>query len=141
MRELTLAPAQLVHPQEMPNGAVTWSPGAGLDDLSDRIRNGDPAQGWEGDVRLTLAFYLGRWELWRLERDNAYRLVCQSRPGLDNPYGIIRFLVDHDQRRGFNLHETVMAHNRKVRDAADVPSDKLQAATDKVAWAIRKDIG
>lgn len=147
IRELSLAPHDLIHPQAMPNGAVTWAPGAGLDDLQDRLRAGDPSKGWEGDPRLTLAHFRHPisgdtyWELWRLEHDNAHRMVCRSRANMPFPHGLIERLVEHDRNRGFNLHETVMQHNRKVNAERDVPSERLQAAHERLAWAIRKDLG
>lgn len=119
------------HAAAMPNGAVTLGAGhLDLHDLADRIKNGDPLAGWEGDPRLTLAFYRdpkGRgscYELWRLEHDGEYRMVARLAGDL-NPSGIIRKLVEHDARRGYDVHEAVSRHNAKIDREKTYQSDQV----------------
>lgn len=142
-RELTLHHNELVHPQ-MIGGALTWAPGHGLDDLADRLKWGDETKGWAGDSRLTLARRgHGRsqvWELWRLESNNKYSLVCKSRPGLPFPHNLIERLVEHDTRRGFDVKKYVDDHNKSVEQNAP-GRNKAQEAAAKLYWALRRDTG
>lgn len=141
-RELTYADVE--HPEFL-HGRQTWHPGMNLHDLADRIKNGDPTHGWEGDARLTLARYTDpetrqeRWELWRLEAAGGYNLVAKL-PGDRDPSGIIPALVERDFRRGLDLKESIDRHNAKVEAVADAKvGDRLGAASEKLAWALRKD--
>lgn len=111
-------------------------------EVADKIRFGDPSKGWEGDDRLMLAWNgkEQRIELWRLEHDEQYRMVLRGRPGkrvVD--MGLIDFLVQHDVRRGFDVKVSMDAHNAKV-ERDDPSHDKVRAATEKLAWAIKKDL-
>lgn len=125
---------------------MVWAPGMGLDDLQDRLRFGDPTKGWEGDPRLTLAHFRDprtgdtHWELWRLEHDNAYRLVCRSRPNLPFPARLIEQIMEHDRNRGVDVHAVVMAHNRKLNAERDKSSERIQAAHERLAWALKRDL-
>ncbi len=136
------------HAAAMPNGAVTLGAGhLDLHDLADRIQHGDALQGWEGDVRLTLAFYRdpkGRgscYELWRLEHDGEYRMVARLPQRLD-PSGIIRQLVERDFRRGYDVHEAVSRHNAKVDAERAYQSDQvIGAASERLAHGLMKAAG
>lgn len=126
-------------------GRQTWRPGMSLHELADKIQNGDPVTGWDGDPRLTLARYLDpqtgdeRWELWRLEHDGQYRLTARL-PGHRDPSGILRELVERDARRGYDLKAAVDRHNAKVQAAADAASaDRSMAAAERLVWALKKD--
>lgn len=116
-----------------------------LHDLADRIKNGDPVSGWEGDPRLTLALYTDpknpinqTYELWRQEGEG-YSLVAKLRGGLD-PYTILPELVKRDQRRGLDIREAVDRHNAKVQAAKDAASSERSFdAAERIVWALRKD--
>ncbi len=145
-REQTIR--QIEHAAAMPNGAVTLGAGhVDLHDLADRIKNGSPAHGWEGDNRLTLAFFRdpkgrgSRYELWRLENDEEYRLVATLPEGRD-PSGIIRLLVEHDARRGYDVHEAVSRHNAKVQKEQERKSDeKIGEHSERLAFGLMKAAG
>lgn len=143
MREHTIDD---VHHPDVIHGHRVVRLGEDLHDLADRIKNGDPVQGWEGDVRLTLARFDDpstgpRYELWRLEADGEYRLVAKL-PAYRDPSGIIRQLVERDARRGYDVRVAVERHNTKVQAAKDSESaDRLGAASDRLAWALKKDLG
>ncbi len=144
-REATHANVQ--HPDLMPNGSTAWRIGMNLHDLADKIQNGSPVDGWEGDARLTLASYRDpktgeqRWELWRLENDNEYRLVAWL-PQDRDPSGIIRRLVEMDARRGFDIHEAVSRHNAQVDRERQYQSDQVVgAASERLAHSLRKAAG
>jgi len=116
-----------------------------LHELADRIQKGDPAVGWEGDPRICLAKYRDpdtreEWyELWRLEHDGEYRKIARLRGDLD-PSNVTRRLVENDTRRGFDVKEAVDRHNAKVEEARLAPSrEKLSAAAEKLAWALKRD--
>lgn len=117
-----------------------------VQDVVDRLHNGDPTWGWEGDPALALYLEEGAdgkpvWVLERLEDDGVYRVVCRSKPGVDLR-GLIPMLVKHDRNRGHNAALDVIAANAKAakaRDdaAADAAAEKLE----KVYWAAGKDVG
>ncbi len=80
MREMDLGTG-FIHPQVV-NGRSLWMD-SGLTTLIDKLQNGDPTLGWEGDPRLALFMDDNdRWVLSRLEADGEYRDICKSRPGL-----------------------------------------------------------
>lgn len=115
-------------------------------DVVDRLHNGDPTWGWEGDERLALFLEEGPegkpvWVLERLEDDGVYRVVTRSKPGVDLR-GLIPMLVKHDTRRGHNAALDILASNAKAakaRDdaAADATAEKLE----KVYWGAKRDVG
>lgn len=137
--------AGLSHP-EFINGRQVWHEGHDLHDLADRIKNGDPAQGWEGDERLTLARFVDpktgtvTWELWRLD-GSTYNLVAKL-PGTGDPYSVIPNLVQRDQRKGFDVKAAVDKQNSQV-DAGRARRDAEinGARSERLAWALRRDIG
>lgn len=139
MRELTLATNQIRHPQILPDGSSVWIEAG----IREKLQNGCPELGWEGDPRLEV--YLGRDQrlhVWRLEHDGEYRLVTRSKPGLGLDDRLIRHLVSHDTRRGYDAMNDAEAHNAKVRAAQDAKdADRSMEASEHVAHAIRKDIG
>lgn len=139
MREQTYS--EVVHPDFIGQSAVIVDPTA-MNDLVDRLHNGDPALGWEGDNRLTLAFHkpTQQWELWRLEADNQYRLFARSKPGKPFPGDIIRELVAHDTRRGFDPKAYVDEHNAKIKlEQEKQQTERNLEFADRLAWAIKKD--
>lgn len=110
-------------------------------DVADKIRFGDGVK-WEGDDRLMLAWNGKdqRIELWRLESDNQYRLVLRGKRGkrvVD--MGIIDVLLDHDSRRGYDVFKDVEKHNKAV-ETNHSSNDRVRNATEKLAWAIQKDL-
>jgi len=147
-RELTLD--SVYHPDTI-NGRTVVRLGTNLHDLADRIQNGCPASGWEGDPRMTLALYQdprsGRKqvELWRLEHDGEYRMEARLRPnaaGVLDPSDICWQLVKRDARRGYDIRDAVDRHNAKVRAASRYSSaDRMSGAADKLAHALRQDLG
>lgn len=115
MREQTYS--TLTHP-EWVDGNRLWKDPS-VTDLIDRLHNGDPTRGWEGDPRLAI-YYIAQtkqWELMRLEADGEYRRVAVSKPGVPLSPTIIDELVARDVRRGFNLAETVNQSNDRIKRA------------------------
>lgn len=139
MRELTISTNDIKHPHALPDGSVVWVDAS----IRDRLQNGCPITGWEGDPRLEV--YLGpenRLHLWRLEADGEYRLLARSAPNAPLDERIIHLLVAHDTRRGYKPKESVDAHNAQVRRARDEKDDeKMSEAADRLAHGVRKDIG
>lgn len=89
------------------------------------LTDGAPDLGWEGDDRLVV--YLCKptqqFVLWRLETDGEYR-PCAALPtdaamSPDNINRLIRRLVAHDTRRGFDAYATVMAAHAKMEHDAE----------------------
>ena len=91
--------SEIVHP-EWVDGRRIWMDGP-MRDLIHRIRFGDPVKGWEGDDRLALYFngQEERFELFRLEDDETYRLVCRSGVGMALDERVIDALIGMDGRR------------------------------------------
>lgn len=136
MREQTLT--KVWHP-EVVDGRTLWL-APEVQDFVDRLHNGDPTLGWEGDPRLALYRVGDRWEIWRLERDNEYRLVMRSRPGAKLSSEAIKVLIAHDTRRGYDPATALYEHNRKIYEAADKQfEDRLDDLSDKLDWALKKD--
>jgi hypothetical protein len=103
---------EFLHP-EWVDGRRIWMDGP-MHDLIHRIRYGDPVKGWDGDQRLALYFNgeTERFELWRLEDDEQYRLVCRSGVGIPLDERIIDALIGMDgRRRQTNLATEVREHN------------------------------
>lgn len=136
---------QLAHPDPMRVDGLNID--LIVDPLTKPITNGDTLLGWEGDPRLALYFnpFYVRWELWRYEGDAVYRIVnswnaAQVRAADLVPI-VVKFLIDHDQRRGYNVHEDVMArYERMQREAAQVKAAELHEAAERVAFGLRKDL-
>lgn len=138
---------RLAHPDPFnsPAGPLELVVGAGTETLND----GDPTLGWPGDQRLAL--YINRqwirWELWRLEADGVYRMTS-SWPLADVRAGDIigRCITDclrSDQRtNNVHLHEQVLAANARAhRPVLDKLADQRGEAAERVAHAIKKDLG
>lgn len=131
------------HRDQLPSGAAMLVHGTAMDDLIHRLHFGDPTLGWEGDPRLALAFnrQTDRWELWRMEHDGEYRLVCVSKAGVGFPPDLIKNLMSMDGQRGYNLVQD-LDRNRQVAEAAkdytfhQTMAPKIQ----KLAWGLRKDL-
>lgn len=74
------------------------------------------------DLDPRLCMYLaeseGRFYLYRLERDEVYRLVCRSKPyELLDATGINKLILhlhSIDSRQGVNVGEETIAHNEKI---------------------------
>lgn len=126
----------------MPSGAAIIVDPRAMDDLLDRLQNGDSTRGWEGDPRFTLAWNRPerRWELWRREVDEQYRLFARSKVDYPFPVDVIDEIVAHDVRRGFDPKAYVDAHNAAL-DAQNAynRSQARGPALEKLAWALRKD--
>lgn len=131
----------LVHPTHLEGREIWLDPE--VKQLVHKLHYGDPTLGWEGDPRLAIYRTVDRvWELWRLEFDNQYRLVCRSKPGLSLDNRLILQLVAHDAQRGYNPGAEVTAHNQQLERTRDAEGDaKLAQTMEKVYWAANKDIG
>lgn len=130
------------HAAIAPSGASIIVSRDRMDDLIGKLHHGDPTVGWEGDERLALAWNRDtqRWELWRRERDENYRLIAQSPIGHPFPDDIIERLVTHDVRRGFDVSEYVRRANEKVEEQREYElSERLGPAHEKLAWALMRD--
>ena len=96
-------------------------------DLIDRIQRGDPVKGWEGDARLDVYFngIDERFELWRREDDEQYRLVARSAPGIAFDERVIDALIGMDtRRRQKSLAQEVIDHNTAVADQREARTDE-----------------
>jgi hypothetical protein len=104
-----------IHP-EWVNGRRIWMDGP-MHDLIHRIQHGDPVKGWEGDPRLAL-FWNGsdeRFELWRCEEDEEYRLVARAEPRMALDERIIDALIGMDNhRRTVGLADQILAANKAI---------------------------
>lgn len=116
-------------------------------DLIDALHNGYSPLGWEGDPLLFLAWnrQTQRMELWRhnLHRDGKAGLVMRGPVGgRVADMNIIRFLVEHDTRRGYDPVADYKAHNAKrEKDLMDTQRDKMGEAAERLYYGFQKDIG
>jgi hypothetical protein len=130
----------LIHP-EWVNGRRLWID-TPMRDLIDRVRFGDPVKGWEGDDRLGVYWDepRRRFELWRLEDDGQYRLVCRSAPDMAFDERIIDALLAWDrQRRSIPLHDEITDHNARVE--AEHERHVVDWATEEIGPRLRHAIG
>lgn len=126
----------------MVSGAAVVVDSRAMDGLIDRLHNGDATLGWEGDPRLALAFNkeTQRWELWRLEVDNKYRICARSQAGHAFPPSLIPALVAQDGRRGHDALGAVVKHNEQVeKDEMSALAEAMGPAHERLFWALRKD--
>lgn len=134
--------SQLVHPEHV-GGNRLWMDGT-MSDLIHRLHHGDPTKGWEGDERLCVYWNAPteRWEVWRLEDDNEYRMVCRSGPGVPFDERLIENLVAWDvRRRTKSLHDEISDHNEKVRtERRERHLEYIrEEAAPRLQWALRRD--
>jgi hypothetical protein len=117
------------------------------DPLIAPLTKGDPIFGWEGDERYAL--YTNnrahQWELWRHEDDGVMRHNV-SVPGFvrgpDVVPWLIRWIVAHDTRRGFDPHLHVVEHNtRRAVERDKAESEFNQDFADRFHHALLKDVG
>lgn len=135
-REITLAPSEIIHPSVV-NGRNLWL-GSGVDELIYKLHYGDPTLGWEGDPRLALYLDDDCWVLERLEADDTYRTVCRSRPGVTLDNRLIVLLMEHDQRRGFDVE--AVAEFRPF-DAFTERDEAMREGLERVYHGAAKDLG
>lgn len=132
----------IIHP-EWVEGRRIWTDSAMADTIH-KLHHGDPTKGWEGDPRLAVYWNPPRFELWRLETDEEYRIVCRSNPGVPFDDRVIDSLVAWDvRRRTKNLHDSVVEHNSKI-DAERARGAREffdEEAAPRMAAALRKDFG
>lgn len=114
-------------------------------DVIDRLHNGDPSCGWEGDPNLVL--YLEgdgaggwRWVLERLESDAQYHVVTRARHGQADVRQLPRLLVERDRQRGYDLAAELIAANEKAEAEKEAQRvEALSATLDKVVWYANRD--
>lgn len=138
---VSIDPARLIVPAELADGRVVW--GAHEADLSDRLCNGDPTLGWEGDPALKLVRNVveERWEVWRTAPTGEDTLIC-TRAGARFPGNdLIVALVKADSRRHDRARQ-IMADQaardeRRRKDYDDASEDRA----DRLAFALGRDLG
>jgi hypothetical protein len=127
-----------------PSGAHILASGTAMDDLIHRLHHGDPTVGWEGDTRLAVAYnkMTDRWELWRREHDDRYRLIGQSPVGLSFPTDLVKHLVSIDGRRGYNAVKHVQEHNEAIEKAVNEKfQGQVRESAGRLKWALQRDLG
>jgi hypothetical protein len=115
--------------------------------IIEKLRDGEPTLGWEGDPHLSLVLNasVGVWELWRRNPDNhdAPPLKIATCPNKGKMPGdeLIRALISWDTRR-HNRLDQIDAENAAIQKARDDTfHEEMQAAGDKLHWALSKDLG
>ncbi len=91
-------------------------------EIIDKITNGDPVLGWEGDDRLAVVLEAETpkgpvWALYRVEESGRESFVVRTEPGIPLDERIIHWLCEHDIRRKdkyFDLDKVVRDTNAKV---------------------------
>lgn len=127
----------LIAPSQVGDGRMVWQETTGdVATVIDALRAYDPRLSLVRNVADDL------WEVWRMCEDEVPRRIA-SRPGARFPHGpsLVRFIAEHDTRRGFDPVADVQAHNDAV-DAAKLArdDDRNEAAADKLAWALGRDL-
>jgi len=131
----------MIHPEHV-GGRSLWMD-AGMTELIDKLHYGDPVIGWEGDERLAVYWNDPRWEIWRCEVDNKYRMVCRSKPGVLFDERVLMQLRDYDSRRvQRDLFVENNAHNDKIDADKKSAFDEwiTEEAAPRLAHAFRQDM-
>lgn len=109
---------------------------------------GLPTVGWQGDGRLAVYSVprQNKFIVVRLERDGEYRRVRDmptARPLSPQAVGeLCRWLVERDPKRGFDVLAHIEANNARVdRENQQREDDERAQVADKLAWALKKDLG
>lgn len=116
--------SSLSHP-EWVNGRRLWLD-ATMRDLIHKLHHGDPVIGWEGDERLGVYWDEPneRWEIWRLEDDGQYRLVCRSPRRSVFDERVLWDLCRWDrQRRRTSLADETIEHNQRLKRERTAETD------------------
>ena len=135
----------LAHPEWVAGRRLWLDPV--MADIIDKIRDGDPTRGWEGDPQLAVFSQDTpegmRWELMRLEDDNEYRLVARSKPGVVFDERVIDMLVRNDRNRNPNrdLHAEIVAHNERRDAEVDKAADEyiVEEVAPRLHHALKRD--
>lgn len=109
-------------------------------DIADRLRNGDPTLGWDGDPDLLLFYNTGtdRFEVWAPdERMEPYLAV--SHPRCDA--SLIRRVADADNRRRTAVDRVTDANTKAQADAEAARAERFDEVADKLHHALRQDLG
>tara|TARA_R110000782_G_scaffold72403_1_gene144990 strand:- start:26 stop:421 length:396 start_codon:yes stop_codon:yes gene_type:complete len=129
-----------MHPEVVAGRSLWLDPV--MKDLIDKLHNGDTVRGWEGDDRLAVYWNDPRWEVWRLEDDNEYRMICRSKPGVPFDERLIDRLCEWDQRRqARDLHREVTENNERItaeREKA-LTEEMREDVIPRLRHAFRKD--
>lgn len=111
---------------------------------------GHPTTGWEGDHRLAVFSWPAKavFVLVRLCPDGEYRWIREVGIPDGRPLSpasinaVCRWLVATDARRGYNVADAVEAHNAAIdRENERREAEWSAAQADKLAWAIKRDLG
>jgi len=135
-----VVPHRLVVPTEVHKGRFVWADHDAS--IADKLRNGDPALGWEGDpdLRLVRNAVEGRWEVWRRTPLGEDSLVCTRAgdrlPGDD----LILALIRADSRRYDRLAQILAADAAAKRAKESEWSDRNADLADRLAHAVSKDL-
>ena len=134
--------SNLLHPTVV-DGRSLWIDPV-MAGLVDKLHHGDTIRGWEGDDRLALYRneLENRWEIWRYEDDNEYRMVCRSQSGVPFDERVIDQLCSWDQRRqARDLHREVTENNEAVtaRREKDLAEKMTEDVIPRLRHAFRKD--
>lgn len=153
VREVTVG-RDLLHPQFL---TIDGEPSCVLVDHPELavLRAGDSGLAWEGDQRLAMYSWAdwdngptaepGRFALFRLELAGDYDLVrvldAGWYPTRANVAQVVRWLVEHDHRRGYDPKAAVDLHNASVlAESERRHNDWLEGhVADRMAWALKRD--
>lgn len=128
----------LIAPSQVGDGRMVWQETSG--DVASVV---DQLRAYDDRLSLVRNLAENQWEVWRSCEDGEPRRVA-SRKGTQVPHGpsLIRFLAEHDTRRGFDPIADLEKHNAAVDRARDSDLDaRFEESADKLAWAIGRDLG
>lgn len=109
------------------------------------LTDGAPDLGWEGDDRLVVYICkpTQQFVLWRLEADGEYRPCATLPPNASMTPGnvneLIRRLVAHDTRRGYDAYtDVVTQQDLAARDAERVRQEWVADFADKLHYGLSR---
>lgn len=114
---------------------------------TDPIIFGAPDLGWAGDPKMAVYYWprLRKYVLVRLCEDSDYRVILEF--GNDHPLSpasvnrVVRRLVEHDARRGFDAHKAILDHNAKLDLQFEKRNEEWvnEEIAPRLAWAYGRD--
>lgn len=121
-------------------------PGVVRDELSvnERVQRGDPTMGWRGDGNMVVLFEPERQVVQALGLDGQGEryVAAEVDPRAEGwQHTLLRKLRDGDWQNENRMAELVKKFTAEQKAADTADDDALGAASEKLAWGLRRDIG
>lgn len=127
----------LIAPSQVGDGRTVWHETSG--DVATVV---ECLRAYDDRLSLVRNVADNTWEVWRLCEDGEARRIAH-RPGARFPNGpsLVRFIAEHDTRRGYDPVADTIAHNDRIdAERAARHDERAEQAADKLALALGRDL-